>query len=473
MDEKRTVEAQPGPQTEFLSTPADIAFYGGAAGGGKTFALLIEPLRHYENSRFGGVIFRRTTKQVRNEGGLWDEAAGLYPQLGAELKETALEVAFPSGARIQFGHLEYEKNVYDWQGAQIAFIGFDEITHFTEFQFFYMMSRNRSTSGVRGYVRGTCNPDSGSWVRRFIAWWIDDDTGLPIPERSGVIRWFIRQNDEIFWADTKAELVDKFGDDSMPKSFTFIPSKVTDNKILMQKDPAYIANLKALPRVERMRLLDGNWNVESSAGMYFQRNWFEIVDAIPAGCQSVRYWDRASTPAKEGSTADPDWTAGLKLERSKQGIFYISHVVRLREGPMNVERAVKNTALQDGKGTWVGIEQDPGQAGVADAQNYVRLLAGLVVKVNRVTKDKVTRALPVSAQCEAGNVKILRGKWNEDLLRELENFPEGSHDDQVDTLSGAFNLLTDGLVGEFSKNMLTKNPDAGTIAGSIEEGGQW
>ena len=172
---------QPGPQAAFLASPADIAIYGGAAGGGKTWALLMEPLRHVRNPGFGAVIFRRTTVQVRNEGGLWDESEGLYSRFGAEGFRSQLEWRFPSGASVRFGHLEHDKTVYDWQGAQVPLIGFDELTHFSARQFWYLVSRNRSTCGVRPYIRATCNPDADSWVASFIAWWLDEVTGLPVP----------------------------------------------------------------------------------------------------------------------------------------------------------------------------------------------------------------------------------------------------------------------------------------------------
>lgn len=467
MAEKRKIEIgpQPGPQTEALATKADIALFGGGAGGGKSFFLLLDPLRNIFNPKFGAVTFRRTTKQIRNEGGLWDESLGIYAPLGAIPKSSTLEWTFRSGMRTQFAHLEYEKNVLDWQGSQIPWIGFDELTHFTRHQFFYMLSRNRSTSGVPGTIRATTNPDAESWVRLFIDWWIDNDTGFPIRERSGKLRWFVRNSDEIFWGDSREELIKRFGPAELPKSFTFIPSSIFDNKILMEKDPAYVANLRALSRVERMKLLEGNWNAKATAGAYFQKPWFEVVDAIPAGCKSIRYWDRASTKPSE-SNPDPDWTVGLKLEKSANGLFFVSDVVRVRESPLEVERAILNTARQDGIGTTIYIEQDPGQAGVVEATNYTRLLAGFVVKTNKVNKDKVSRAQPVSAQVEAGNVKLMRGSWNESLLVELQAFPDGKHDDQVDALSGAFNMHLLANVGTFTEKM-AKNPTRGTIAGKL------
>lgn len=438
------IKPQEGPQTEFLKTAADIAVFGGGAGGGKSFGLILEPLYHFNNPRYGAVIFRRNSTQVRNEGGLWDESMNLYAPLGGKPRKDILEWTFPSKMRTKFAHLENEKTVYDWQGAQITYIGFDELTHFTERQFFYMLSRNRSMSGVPGYIRATCNPDADSWVRKFIDWWIGPD-GYPIKERSGKLRWFIRRDDHFIWADTRKELIEKYGADEVPKSVTFIPSLVHDNKILMEKDPSYLSNLRALSRVERLRLLGGNWNVRPTAGMYFQREWFEVIDAIPANVQRViRYWDKAGSKPSE-INPDPDWTVGVKMYKLTNGLFVVADVRRAQETPLSVERMVKFTASHDTHRCSIGIEQEPGSAGVADVGNFTRLLAGYDVRVRKPTTDKETRAKAFSAQCEAGNVKILKAPWNSDYFTELENFPEGAHDDQVDASSGAFNELCEGV----------------------------
>jgi len=375
---------------------------------------------------------------------LWDESTALYTQLGATPRQSYLEWQFPKGGKLKFAHLENESSVYDWQGSQIAFLGFDELCHFSEKQFFYMLSRNRSMSGIPGYVRATCNPDVDSWVRKFIDWWIGED-GFPIKERAGVLRWFIRVEDEIMWADSREELLQKYGSDVLPKSFTFIPSTIYDNKILLQSDPSYLSSLKSLSRVERMKLLEGNWNVRSAAGQYFQKSWFQVVDAAPANpLMTIRYWDRAATKPNE-SNKDPDWTVGVKLSRYMDGTWLITDIAKIRDTPMEVEKFVKNIASQDGYTVWVGVEQDPGSAGVADAQNFVRLLAGYNIRVRKPSKDKVTRALPLSAQCEHGNVKLLRGSWNDSFLNEAENFPDGNHDDQIDASSGALNELATGI----------------------------
>lgn len=440
---QKIIEPQEGPQTTFLSTRAEIAIFGGSAGSGKTYSLLLDPLRNIKNKNFGAVIFRRTTKQVRNEGGLWDTARDVYGPFNPTPLEGSLEMKFPQGSKVQFAHMEHENNRYDWDGSQIPYIGFDEIQHFTERQFFYMLARNRSPHGIPCRIRATCNPDPDSWLRRLVDWWIGHD-GYPIKERGGKIRYFIRDGDQFIWGD------DKF--DPMAKSITFIPSLIADNKILLEKDPGYMANLNALQYVERMQKLHGNWDVRPSAGLYFKRHWFEIVETLPTNIiRSVRYWDRASS-----ENVEADRTSGVLMHQSDNGIFYISDDRSFRGSPLKVEQAIKNTAIQDPKNTIIGIEQDPGQAGVADAQNYSRLLCGFNVRLIKVNKDKITRATPLSAQCEAGNVKLVRGVWNEEYLREMESFPEGKHDDRTDASSGAFNLLTNFGEGNFNKNMVPK-----------------
>jgi predicted phage terminase large subunit-like protein len=438
---------QKGPQMDFFSTPSDIAIFGGAAGclgGGKSYALLLEPLRHFHNSKFSAVIFRRNSTMVRNVGGLWQDSTSIYAPLKAHPREAYLEWIFPSGMKVKFAHLENESTVYDWQGSQIPFIGFDELVHFTEKQFWYLLSRLRSTSGVAGYVRATCNPDCDSWVRPLIDWWIDSE-GYPIPEKSGKLRWFIRRDDSLIWGDSQEELKAKYGDDESPKSFTFIPSKLTDNAILMEKDPSYLSNLKALSRVERMRLLAGNWNVRATAGMMFQREWFPVVDAVPQGwTQAIRTYDRAATKPNEVNK-DPDWTRGLLLYKYPNNTFIVADLKSLRDTPGQVENLIRNVAAHDGRAVQIVSQQDPGSAGVAEAENFTRMLSGYNVKTVVLSKDTVTRAKPVSAQVEAGNIKVLRAPWNGEFFTELENFPEGRHDDIVDCLSMGFNILSAGF----------------------------
>ena len=443
------IKPQEGPQQQFLSTSADIAIYGGAAGGGKTFALLLEPMRHVNNSKFHAVIFRRTRVQVKQAGGLWAEAEKLYPQIGAVPNQTDLIWKFPSGMKVGFSYLQTDTDKYQYQGAQIPLIGFDELTHFKEDQFFYMLSRVRSDSGVRGYIRCTTNPDPDSWVATFIDWWIDEE-GYPIPERSGKIRWFIRRHDDMLWADSREELVEQFGEKVRPKSVTFIKAGLQDNKILMDKDPDYEANLQALTFVERMQLLEGNWKIKPAAGLYFRGDQFKYCDAheLPKFKRLVRYWDRAATE-KTGQN-DPDATAGVLMGIPEDfevfRRYYVLDVVKFHKGPADTLKTIKDTAEKDGKEVEVGIEQDPGQAGKVEASYLAGQLAGYKTKIVVASGKKLARATPYSSQVQAGNVIIVRDRvWNPDYIKELEVF-DGSgkgHDDQVDGSSGAFNMLNE------------------------------
>jgi predicted phage terminase large subunit-like protein len=449
---------QSGPQEQFLAASADIAIYGGAAGSGKTWAELLEPLRHVTtNKDFAAVFFRRTTVQIRNVGGLWDASMRLYPLVGASPTAHVLEWHWPEGGKVKMAHLEHESTVFDWQGSEIPLILFDELTHFTQNQFFYMLSRNRSMCGIKPYVRATCNPDADSWVAKFIAWWIDQETGFPIPERSGIVRWFIRLNDVVIWGDSREELVVKYGDAGLPaedpsqpqpKSVTFVPGKLSDNPALMKADPGYLANLKALPVVEQARLLGGNWKIRPAAGLYFKRSWCEIVDVLPHDLEVVRYWDLAATEKTDSN--DPDWTVGVKLGKSRAtGVYYVADVRRDRLSPLGVELLIENTASLDDYAVTIGIPQDPGQAGKSQSQAFIRRMAKYTIRAFREAGqgDKIVRFGPFSAQAQGGNVKILRGAWNEDYFTALEAFPSSAHDDDVDGTSGAYRMLTNSNTG--------------------------
>lgn len=178
-----------------------------------------------------------------------------------------------------------------------------------------------------------------------------------------------------------------------------------------------------------------------SGGM-FQRGDFEIVDAVPAKVRRrVRAWDFAASKPKPGK--QPDWTVGLRMAFA-EGVFYVEDVLRGRWSASAVEKTLKNTASQDGVEVTVRQPQDPGAAGKADAETKTRLLAGYSVITKPITGDKATRARPASAQAEAGNVKLVRGAWNEAFLDEVCTFPNGMFDDQVDAFADALNELALG-----------------------------
>lgn len=439
------IKPQAGAQEQFLATSADICLYGGSAGGGKTFAILLEPLRHIINKHFSAMIFRRTSPAITNPGGLYDEALNIYPNIGAKgYKSPNHYFVFPSGAKVVMSHLQYDDTVHSYQGSQIPLIIFDELTHFSWKQFMYMLSRNRSAkAGIKPYIRATCNPDPDSWVAEFISWWIDQETGLAIPERSGIIRWFVVIEDVVIWGDTKEELKEKY--DVEPKSFTFIRSSIYDNKILLQNDAGYLANLQAQDQVTREQLLNGNWKIRPASGMYFKENQVQIVDVIPSDIVALcRGWDLAGTE-ETPQNKSPDKTAGVLMARLKSGQFIVLDVFAECLSASSVRQAIINKSAQDRVNyrvpSVIRIPQDPGQAGKEQAQSYVRMLSGYNIKVNTVNGSKITRAEPFASQWQQGNVMLLRGDWNKKYINEMVAFPEGLHDDVIDASSDAFNEI--------------------------------
>jgi len=431
------IRPQKGPQEDFLSSSADIVVFGGAAFGGKSFGLLMESTRHVGDPRYNGVIFRRESPQITSGGGLWDTAGQIYPHIGGEAKEHKLTYIFPSKAYIKFTHLQHEKDKIDHQGAQYVFIGFDELTHFTEGQFWYLLTRNRPPTGctIRPYCRCTTNPEADSWVRDLIKWWIDEDTGYALKERSGILKYFTRIDDEIVWVDK--DWKDEEGNG--PKSITFIPSYIDDNPAGMKADPTYKSNLMAQDSVNMERLLKGNWNITYKGGM-FNPGWFKVIEKAPEGIKWVRYWDRAATIPKDEED-DPDWNAGA-LVGMYGGELYIKDINRFRATSAECEKRIKQAADIDGENTTIGYEIEPGSAGIEIATHYqTKVLMGYTVYLDRPTGPKEERCRPWCALAEHGHVYIVRGEWNRPFLAEAGSFPFGKKD-QIDAVSGAYKIAT-------------------------------
>lgn len=389
-----------------------------------------------------------------NAGGLWDASFELYQKYpGAQaIKSPAPYWKFPSGAKVSFRHLERDESVHKWQGTEICLLEFDELTHFSEKQFFYMLSRNRSTSGIKPYVRASCNPDADSWLADFISWWIDQETGYAIPERSGMIRFMARINEEIVWGDTPEEVIRKANEADYDveitaddiKSVSFVASSIEDNKILLKKDKGYLANLKALSIVERERLLYGNWKIKAAKGLFFPRSALpDLLTEIPNDVTKwVRAWDLAATDTDEGG--DPAYTASVLLGKRRNGRYVIADATNNRLKAEKVRALVKQCAVSDKakyKRVRIRMSIDPGQAGKEQSQSYVKMLAGFSISTVKESGSKESRAEPFAAQWQAGNVDVVAGPWTEALLGQYESFPESKFKDMVDAGSNAFNEL--------------------------------
>ena len=448
----RVISPQPGPQTMMLQSPANIIIYGGAAGGGKSYGLLLSALRHKNVQGFGCTIFRKNFNQIFAQGGLWDESVSIYQGIRGAVPKMARGEWWFTGrdgelvSSVKFAHIERDDDVLKWQGSQICSLCFDELPHFSSKTFFYMLSRNRSTCGVQPYVIGTCNPDADSWVAAFISWWIDPETGYPIQERSGKLRYFLRRDESLYWADSREELWERFDlktdeEKAEPRSVTFIASRLEDNKALLKVNPQYLANLKALSVVERERLLYGNWKIKAAAGLFFKREQLgDILDKVPVDVICwVRCWDLAATDKSQDGNAA--YTAGVLIGKRRNGRYVIADVINRQLSAASVRQIVRLTAQADRAAhqrVRIRIAKDPGQAGKDQAESYIKYLAGFDVTAVAETGSKESRAEPMAAQWQAGNFDIVAGDWNEAYLQQLENFPDSKWKDMVDASANGF-----------------------------------
>lgn len=444
-------EIRPQPRQElFLSSPADVCIYGGAAGGGKTWSLIYDHLKHYKNPGFGSVIFRRTLPEHKRTGGPWDESLKLYPLFGGAPNSSNLTWRFPSGSKVTFSGLQYDMDVLSWKSAQIPALDFDQLEMFTQYQFLYMATRNRSVCGVKPYIRATCNPEPG-WLADFLDWWIAED-GYADLSRAGKIRYFVVVNDGYVWGDTQEELL-KEHPGLIPRSCTFIPATIYDNKILLEKDPGYLANLMGQSLVERERLLGdaqrgGNWKIKPEAGKLFNRAWFPVItdwDKNRAWSAVIR-WDFAATE-QSLTSQDPDYTAWCVMIRDRNGEEIVLEAGQKRLKPTDVyaEFAERSRYWWDyfrklGIGLMVRWEIEPGSASTREA----RYLAGLVPFADahgiRSVGNKIVRAKPLASQAEHGFVSVLKGAWNDEWLNHMHSQP-AEHDDMMDAASGAHDDL--------------------------------
>ena len=177
-----------------------------------------------------------------------------------------------------------------------------------------------------------------------------------------------------------------------------------------------------------------------SGGM-FDREWWGIVDATPAGGETVRGWDLAGTEEAAGKKNKSAYTAGCRMKKVA-GVYYIEDMVRFRGSPAQVERAIGNTAEADGRNVVIDLPQDPGQAGKAQVRYLVKQLAGFNARFSPESGAKPVRAEALSVQAEAGNVKLVRGAWNTAFIDEATFFPNSDYLDQIDAASRAFHRLT-------------------------------
>lgn len=434
------------PQEQFVTDEDTFEIlYGGAAGGGKSAALIGLALRRSRIPRHQTVLFRKTYPQINGADGLAQKSVEVYQGTGMTYRPGDLTWTAPNAAQVQMRHMADSAAHLNYQGLAYQLIGFDELTQFTEREYLYLISRARSTMpGVKPIIRSTSNPGGPGheWVLNRWQPWLDPE--YPNPAKPGEIRWFKRG------ADGKEEEVPE--GTPLARSRSFIPALLSDNPALMH-DEEYLANLNSLPELDRARLLYGDWTAVLGESMYFKRTMFpllnaeeyrKLLEADPIVTR-VRVWDRAATEPTDANR-DPDWTTGTLMGKTRSGLLVVEDVIRFRKGPHFVEHKIKQTAQADvirygvdlrQGGVILILTQDPGQAGKYERMSYARQLGGHDVRwlLERSIGDKETRARPAAAVAQAGRILVVAADWNRDWFNELEAFPLGLHDDQVDGLS--------------------------------------
>lgn len=394
-------------QKVFLRTNGIEALFGGAAGGGKSSALLMAALQYVDVPGYSALLCRRTFADLSLPGALMDRFRSWISNYDdVHWNNNTFIATFPSGARITFGYLNNVNDYLRYKGSEFQFIGMDEVTEIRESDYRYLFSRlRRPASGPISQVplrmRCASNP-APNWVRqRFIV-------------------------------------------EGKKEGRVFVPSTLKDNPGI--DADSYRQSLSALDPVERRRLEEGDW-WSTTLGSLFDRPSFVVIDGneiptITPAARVVRYWDLAATEPSS-SYPDPDYTVGT-LMMFDQGVSYILDVRRERFRGEKVEKLIAQTAIEDGIGVPIRMEQEPGSSGKALMDQYARyVVPGYDFGAIRPSGDKVTRARPFAAATANGNVRIIRAAWLSAWLDEFSSFPEAcDHDDQVDSAVGAFTFLT-------------------------------
>lgn len=402
-------------QEAFLRLDNLEAFFGGAAGPGKSTALLMAALQYVDVPGYAALLLRKTYADLALPGALMDKASDWLAPTDAHWNNSTKTWTFPSGATLTFGYLATEVHKHRYQSAEFQFIGFDELTQFTETMYTYMFARLRRP---RSQVVGAA----------------EDGTTLdmvPLRMRSasnpgGVGHYWV--NDRLVDPDTRS------------RSSIFVPAHLTENPSLDQ--PAYLLSLGELDPTTKAMMLDGNWKIQPP-GTHFAYEDFHVLDQPPGDAvKTIRYWDLAATAVSEAAK-DPDWTCGLKYSVNADGLYTIEHVIHFRADEAEVQRKMRAIADADGHGVPIYIEQEPGSAGKNIIKAYARTtLKGYQVYPHKVGVDKEIRARFPSAAGKNGLIRIVRGPWMLPFLSEVCAFPNASHDDQLDAYTGAHAILS-------------------------------
>lgn len=426
--------------------------YGGAAGGGKSSYLLMAALQYVDVPGYSAVILRRTWPDLNSPGAILDRFKGWMAGKAVHKGDQGRLWTFPSGAKIQFGFAQREDAKYKFQGAEYQFIGFDEGTQFEPEIYKHLGTRLRKPTipclicaqPVTRYYTA-----EGKVAYRHAENGIDcpgvlpDPVSLreygPAPDGTTIFDVPLRIRTTANPGGLSHEFFYKrfVNPETRESDIVFIPAAMKDNPSLNQKQ--YREQLEGLSAIDRERLLNGNWEIMDS-GRMFDRGAFKYLSEPPAPYEiktQCRFWDFAATDSKKS-----DWTAGALVYILHDGRWVVKDIVHERKDPPDVERLVRQTAIDDGISTPVWAEQEPGSSGKAYISHLKRnILAGFQFNGERSTGSKIDRAKALASQAEAGNVYLVEGDWNKTFIDEASLFPASKHDDQIDAIAGGFNKL--------------------------------
>lgn len=448
---------------------ADVIFYGGAKGGGKSYALLIEAAKGHTVRGYNAIIFRRVYRELK---GLYAESLQIYPKLGGVPTPSKFLWTFASGATVQFVHIQHDKDADALSGQDNAFFGLDEAQRMTARMFWTLMSCLRTKCGLRPRMLLTLNPDPDSWVMEFARPFLDEN-GFPSPEENGVVKYFGRKDGKLRIYPTKED-ANANGVDGAT-SYTFVSALLWHNPVFLRADPRYLNKLRTLPPLERSQYLDGCWLAKQRAGELIQSTWMPILHHGPLARRTagqlpdseiVRWClaaDLAATPVDGDLTTcptpryaesgkDPDYTAIVLLGQFRNATTIIWRVWRYRDVAGAIEWEIKrilNTECP--KGTVVVLNQDPGQAGLHQRDSYAKTLRG-IARLETSPPLNLIYSATWLARIAFSGMLMLRdpdvAPWQPALIRELEGYSSDGHsttrhDDQIAALaSGCVWLAT-------------------------------